>query len=123
MEVFDDSFDNICDKVEDNVILYGYPSATILKSMDPSDFAKVKKHFKFRKEIYDRCLKWKKENFGDGEVISMHIRRYSEVDRRDLQPSGSSGMVFIGNDYYENALELLPKDIPVLIFCNDKNYV
>ncbi len=118
-EVFDDSFDNICDKAEDNVILYGYPSATILNSMDPSDFAKVKKHFKFRKEIYDRCLKWKKENFGDGEVISMHIRRYSEVGMVEDQ----SGMFFIGNDYYENALELLPKDIPVLIFCNDKNYV
>jgi len=115
----DDSFDSICDKADDNVTLYGYPTPAILNTMDSSDFDKVKKHFEFRKEVYDRCLAWKNENFGDCEVISMHVRRFAEPDmEQDL-----SGQFFIGNDYYEKALELLPKDLPVLIFTNDKSYV
>jgi len=112
----DDSFESILNNTEDNLTLYGYPTPIILDSMDASDLNKVKEHFKFRKEIYDRCLDWKKENIGDGEVISMHVRRGDFVDDK-------SDMFLIGNDYYENALEILPKDIPVLIFCNDKSYI
>jgi hypothetical protein len=112
----DDSFESILNNAEDNLTFYGYPTPIILDSMDASDLNKVKEHFKFRKEIYDRCLDWKKENIGDGEVISMHVRRGDFVDDK-------SGMFLIGNDYYENALEILPKDIPVLIFCNDKSYI
>ena len=114
--MIDDSFDSVYDKSDDNVTLYGYPTPMILNTMDSSDFNKVKKHFKFRKEIYDRCLKWKNDNFGDSELISMHVRRGDFADDK-------SGMFLIGNDYYEKALELLPKDLPVLIFCNDESYI
>ena len=55
--MIDDSFDSVYDKSDDNVTLYGYPTPMILNTMDSSDFDKVKKHFEFRKEIYDRCLK------------------------------------------------------------------
>tara|TARA_B100000073_G_scaffold324568_1_gene307576 strand:- start:36 stop:1283 length:1248 start_codon:yes stop_codon:yes gene_type:complete len=114
--MIDDSFDSVYDKSDDNVTLYGYPTPMILNTMDSSDFNKVKKHFEFRKEIYDRCLKWKNDNFGDRELISMHVRRGDFADDK-------SGMFLIGNDYYEKALELLPKDLPVLIFCNDESYI
>ena len=114
--MIDDSFDSVYDKCDDNVTLYGYPTPMILNTMDSSDFDEVKKHFQFRDEIYDRCLKWKNDNFGDCELISMHVRRGDFADDK-------SGMFVIGNDYYEKALELLPKDIPVLIFCNDESYI
>lgn len=110
----DESFESISNRVEDGTTLYGYPTPS--NAIYLNEIEDIKSRFEFRQEIYERCLKWKKDRFGESEVISMHIRR---GDYDDPQ----SGMFLIDTDYYYEALDLLPKDIPVLIFCNDKYYV
>jgi len=109
----DNSFEEVVAMVEDNCELYGYP--TVKSMVDPANFESVKKELHFRPEIVEKCQKFMSQ-FDGQEVVSMHLRR---GDFEDLQ----SGMFLIDDDYYKEALELLPKDIPVLIFCNVKDYI
>ena len=108
----DESFDDILERVENGSTLFGYP--TPMNSIDLNQIDNIKQHFKFREEIYQRCLEWKNKKFGDSEIISMHIRKGDFVDPQN-------GMFVIGEDYYLKALEMMPKDTPVLIFTNDKS--
>ncbi len=110
----DEQFEDVLAKLEDNVPLFGYPTPS--NAIDPTQIKELKKHFTFRNEIYDACKKFKEDNFGDTPVISMHIRR---GDFEDIQ----SGMFLIDDDYYEDALKLMPDGLPVLIFTNAKDYV
>ena len=110
----EESFEDVLDKAEDGVCLHGYPVPSCM--LDSTQYDEIKKHFKFRQEIYDACKSWKEETFGDSEVISMHFRR------GDFEKE-SSGMFLIDDDYYINALREMPADIPVLIFTNDKSYI
>ena len=110
----DQSFNEVLAKTEDGKCLYGYPTPSNM--IDSTQFDDVKAHFTFREEIYKACEEWKKKTFGDSEVISMHFRR------GDFEKE-SNGMFLIDDDYYMNALEMLPKDIPVVIFTNDKSYI
>ena len=109
----DNSFEDVVALVEDNCELYGYP--TVKSMVDPNNFDSIKKELFFRPEIVDKCKQFMSQ-FEGQEVISMHLRR---GDFEDLR----SGMFLIDNDYYKEALELLPKDIPVLIFSNVKDYI
>lgn len=115
---FDDElgFNGILELVKDNIKLFGYP--TVSNYVAPGDngdlFLEVKQELKFRSDIVEKCKKFR-ESF-DGEVIAMHIRR---GDFADI----SSGMFLCGSDYYQNALDQLPSDIPVLVFTNDKDSV
>ena len=112
--MIDDSFDDVLKTVKDNTTLYGYPTPS--NAIDITQIEEVKSHFKFRDEIESRCKSWKESVVGDSEVIAIHLRRGDFVD-------DYSGMFLIDDDYYLKALKLLPKDIPVLIFTNDKEYV
>ena len=109
----DDSFEELVAMVHDNIELYGYP--TVKNFADPNNFESIKKELQFRPEIVDKCRQFM-SRFDGQEVISMHLRR---GDFEDL----SSGMFLIDDDYYKEALELLPPNIPVLIFCNVKDYI
>lgn len=114
IEFLDDhSFEEVVAMVEDNCELYGYP--TVKSMFDINNFESIKKELRFRPEIVDKCRQFMSK-FDGQEVISMHLRR---GDFEDLR----SGMFLIDDDYYKEALELLPKDIPVLIFCNVKDYI
>lgn len=114
IEFLDDhSFEEVVEMVEDNCELYGYP--TVKSMVDPTNFESVKKELRFRPEVVDKCRQFM-SRFDGKEVISMHLRRGDFEDIR-------SGMFLIDDDYYKEALELLPKDIPVLIFCNVKDYI
>ena len=108
----DESFDDILERVGDGSTLFGYP--TPMNSIDLNQIDNIKQHFKFREEIYQTCLEWKNKKFGDSEIISMHIRRGDFIDPQN-------GMFVVGEDYYLKALEMMPKDTPVLIFTNDKS--
>lgn len=111
--VDDNSFEEILAMVQDDCELHGYP--TVKSMVDPTNFESVKKELHFRPEIVEKCQEFMSQ-FDGQEVISMHLRR---GDFEDIK----SGMFLIDNDYYKQALELMPKDIPVLIFCNVKDYI
>lgn len=111
--VDDDSFEDILRSVEDNSELFGYPTVTAFA--DDLNFESVKKELVFRPEVVDKCKQFMSK-FEGKEVISMHLRRGDFEDIR-------AGMFLIDDDYYKEALELLPKDIPVLVFCNVKDYI
>jgi hypothetical protein len=114
IEFLDDhSFEEVVAMVEDNCELYGYP--TVKSMVDSINFESVKKELRFRPEVVDKCRQFMSK-FDGQEVISMHLRR---GDFEDI----SSGMFLIDDDYYKEALELLPPNIPVLIFCNVKDYI
>ena len=49
------------------------------------------------------------------EAISLHIRRSDYVQKQNYHPLCSLG-------YYEEALNRLPQDIPVLIFSDDSDW-
>ena len=113
-EFLDDaSFEEVIEVVDDNCELCGY--ATPSNFVDPDNYENIKKELVFRPEVVEKCQKFMSQ-FEGKEVISMHLRR---GDFEDL----ASGMFLIDDDYYKEALELLPKDLPVLIFCNVKDYV
>lgn len=109
----DNTFEEVLALVEDNCELYGYP--TVKSMVDPLNFDSVKNELHFRPEVVEKCQQFMSQ-FEGQEVISMHLRR---GDFEDLR----SGMFLIDDDYYIQALDLLPKDIPVLIFCNVKDYI
>ena len=109
----DEQFEDVLAKVKDDVPLFGYP--TPINSIDTTQITDIKKDFTYRGEIQDKCKEWKKKNFGDTSLISMHVRR---GDFTDIQ----SGMFLIDDDYYIDALKQLP-ELPVLIFTNDKDYI
>lgn len=109
----DDDFDEVLEKVDDNCELFGYPSVKAF--FDFSNIESVKKELVFRPEIVDKCKQFMSK-FEGKEVISMHLRRGDFENIR-------SGMFLIDDDYYKEALELLPKDLPVLVFCNVKDYI
>lgn len=106
------SFEEIVGLVEDDCEFYGNPSP---KNIDFDNFESIRKELQFRPEIVDKCRQFM-SRFDGQEVISMHIRRGDFEDIR-------SGMFLIDDDYYKEALELLPPNIPVLIFCNVKDYI
>jgi len=77
-------------------------------------FEQIKHELLFRDDIYSKCKEFR-DKF-DGEVISMHLRR---GDFKAIE----NGMFLCGTDYFINALDQLPKDLPVLVFTNDKDDV
>ena len=104
-------YNYIKDNIKDNSKLFIYPT---IKNINSEHTIRLYSELKFRQDIVDKCRAFR-DKF-DGEVIAMHVRR---GDFMDL----SSGMFICGADYYRNALNELPSDLPVLIFTNDKDNV
>jgi len=68
----------------------------------------------FKTDVIKDCREAFKENLGDTEVISLHIRRGDYVlnDNHPVQTI----------EYYQQALDKLPSDIPVLVFSDDTEW-
>lgn len=112
----EDGFEYIEKTITDDTIIDTYPTPyNYMPVGDDGDlFLACKRELVFRDDIKDKCQQFMKKF--DDDVICMHVRR---GDFKNFE----NGMFVCGTDYYENALRLLPKDLPVLIFTNDKDSV
>ena len=96
------------DTCPDNVNLYGFfQSEKYFKHIEQE----IREDFIFVDDIWNPC----KEMFTFDEAISLHIRRSDYVQKQNYHPLCSLG-------YYEEALNRLPQDIPVLIFSDDSDW-
>ena len=102
---------NILERCPDNVSLYGYfQSEKYFKHIEEQ----VRKAFTFVDEFCQPAEKMFNSNFGNIEVIAIHIRRgdylnYPNHPVQDLK-------------YYSKALSKLPPDIPVIVFSDDSEW-
>lgn len=69
----------------------------------------IRSDFSFKDEIFEPCKKMMDKI---GDAISLHVRRTDYVQISDYHPLCSL-------DYYQKALNIFPKDLPVLIFSDD----
>jgi hypothetical protein len=75
----------------------------------------IKKDFSFKNDLVDHCLNFIQNLGSNGEVISLHIRRGDYLNLQSFHPIPPLA-------YYEEALNKLPQDLPVLIFSNDSDW-
>ena len=95
----------------DNVDLFGYFQTEKYFS-EISD--EVKRDFTFKENILSVAKNYRSQIDGN-EVISLHVRRGDYVN----QPWHGCCPL----EYYEQALSMLDKDLPVIIFTDDPNWV
>lgn len=96
---------NLWNNCPDNVSLLGYfQTEKYFKHIEKQ----IRESFTFVDDIREPTEEAFKSNFGDTEVISIHIRRgdYLKYPHHPTQD----------NKYYENALKEFPDDIPVMVF-------
>lgn len=102
---FDQELFNQC---EDSTDLYGYfQSEKYFKHIE----SEIRKDFTFLDHIRIPTEKLFKDTFGDGEVISLHVRRGDYV--------GNTNHPTQTLEYYEKAISLLDKNLPIIIFSDD----
>lgn len=97
--------ENLWEYCPDNVSLYGYfLTERYFKHIE----AEIRNAFVFVDQILIPTKDWFNRQFKNTEVISIHIRRgdYLDDPNHVIQPI----------NYYSEALNCMPKDIPVLIF-------
>jgi hypothetical protein len=95
----------------DNVDLFGYyQSEKYFKNIEDD----IRKDFSFRSEVMKDCRKCFVDNFGETDVISLHIRRGDYV----VNPNHPVQDI----EYYQKALSKLSKDIPVIVFSDDTEW-
>lgn len=102
---------NIWNNCPDHVDLFGYfQTEKYFKSIKKQIF----EAFTFVDEISEPSKEEFISNFGDSEVISLHIRRgdYLKYTHHPVQSV----------QYYENALSYFDNSIPVIVFSDDVNW-
>lgn len=103
-----DKFDNVVRFLNDNSILSLNLTSNIFK--DDNYFYDIVSELEFRDEVYQKCKDFL-DKFEENQFIAMHVPK-----------RGAKSIRFEANvDYYEYALEELPKDVKVLLFTNDKD--
>ena len=93
------------EKCPDNISLYGYfQTEKYFKHIEKQ----IRKEFTFRDEIGEPTKDAFKSNFGDSDVLSIHLRRgdYLKYPHHPVQEL----------EYYEKALKEFPEDMPVMVF-------
>ena len=103
---FDSEFFTNC---PDNIDLFGYyQTEKYFKHIEDE----IREDFTFSEELTFNCKEFIKSL--NSEVISIHVRRgdYATNPNHPVQ----------NIEYYKKALELLPKDLPVLVFSDDFNW-
>jgi len=96
---------NIWENCPDNVSLYGYfQTEKYFKHIEKQ----IREAFTFADEIREPTEEAFKANFGEEEVIAVHVRRGDYL----LHPHHEKQTP----EYYGKGLNLLPSDIPVMIF-------
>jgi hypothetical protein len=108
---FDQDFFNNC---PDDVDLIGYfQTEKYFKHIEN----KIRQDFTFYDRISNICKTYINQIFPTG-VISLHIRRSDYLKDKNF--------IVLDMEYYKKALEILNKDVPVLVFSDDvdwcKNY-
>lgn len=96
---------NLWDNCPDNISLYGYfQTEKYFKHIEEN----IRESFTFADEIAEPTNEQFKSAFGEEEVISIHVRRgdYLLADAHIKQSP----------EYYQSGLDILPPDIPVLVF-------
>jgi hypothetical protein len=104
---FDEDLFNNC---PDNIDLHGYyQSQKYFEKIEKE----IREDFKFSDSLLGECKLFFESSF-DSEVISLHIRRgdYLNLSHHPVQTL----------EYYEQSLNQLPQDIPVIIFSNDYDW-
>lgn len=111
LKVEENSFnlDNVIwNNCPDNIDLFGYfQTEKYFKHIEDE----IKKDFTFIDNIVSPCKEFMKSEFGNSDVISLHIRRgdylnYSHHPTQSLE-------------YYETSLNFFDSDCPVIIFSDD----
>jgi hypothetical protein len=99
---------NLWDNCPDNISLYGYFQTEKYFSHIEDD---IRKDFTFVDEIFAPTKQAFDENFSNNDVISLHIRRgdYLKAPHHPVQSL----------EYYSDALNIMPNDVPVIIFSDD----
>lgn len=96
---------NLWDNCPDNISLYGYfQTEKYFKHIEKQ----IREAFTFVDEIREPTEEAFKSNFGDTEVICIHVRRgdYLKYPHHPTQRE----------DYYIRSLGILPPDLPVMVF-------
>jgi len=102
-------FDDVVRFLDDDCQLSLNLKSTIFK--DNNHFYDIVGELEFRDEIYQKCKDFLSK-FKESSFIAMHVPNRNNNSSR-----------FESNeDYYEYALEELPKDVKVLLFTNDKDH-
>jgi hypothetical protein len=102
---------NLFNNCEDNTNLNGYfQTEKYFKDIEEE----IRSEFQFKSETYDPSKEKFDEIFSGTKVISLHIRRGDYVTNPN-HPVQSL-------DYYKESLDLLDKNIPVLILSDDPNW-
>lgn len=99
---------NLWDQCPDNISLYGYfQSEKYFKHIEND----IREAFIFVDEIKEPTEEAFKSNFGEMDVVSVHIRRgdYLNTSHHPVQSL----------EYYSEGLSYVPSDIPVIIFSDD----
>ena len=108
MHTFDQELYDHC---PDNVDLFGYYQC-------PKYFEniqdEIRKDFTFDDELISTCKDLMEDDLEGGDVISLHIRRTDYI----ANPNHPLQSI----EYYRDALKLLPKDIPVIVFSDDHEW-
>jgi len=94
------------DECLDNLDLLGYfQTEKYFKHIEDE----IRSDFSFNLELYDKCSEFISSL--SSEVISLHVRRGDYI----TNPNHPIQSI----EYYERALDILPNDIPVLVFSDD----
>lgn len=105
---FDEDLFNNC---PDNIDLFGYYQTHKYFSHIEEE---IRKDFTFIPEVLDTCMEFFHTNFDNQKVISLHIRRGDYLHNPN-HPTQSL-------EYYKSALDLLPNNLPVIVFSDDSNW-
>jgi hypothetical protein len=106
MHTFDEDLFNNC---KDNIDLLGYfQTEKYFKHIEDE----IRSDFSFTLELYNTCNEFISSL--NSEVISIHVRRGDYL----INPNHPVQTL----DYYKQALQVLPQELPVLVFSDDYNW-
>jgi hypothetical protein len=100
--------EDLFENCSDNVNLYGFFQT---EKYFNHIGQQIREDFIFVDDIWNPC----REMFTFDKAISLHIRRSDYVQKQNYHPLCSL-------EYYDEALNKLPQDIPVLIFSDDPDW-
>jgi hypothetical protein len=98
--------ENLVNSCPDNVDLVGY-FQTERYFVDNPD---IRSELKFKDEFLTPCQNYIKQH--NQSIIALHVRRTDYISKSVDHPPCSL-------DYYQQALEIMPKNLPVIIFSDD----
>jgi len=103
---------DLFDNCQDNINLYGYfQTEKYFKHIDNQ----IRQDFIWRDDVWNMCKDIFDQIIPNKQAISLHIRRSDYLVKSEFHP-------VLPLSYYNNALEKLDKDLPVLVFSDDPKW-